>query len=357
MQYAVIMAGGSGARLWPASRKIKPKQFFSFDGDKSMLRVTAERVSEFTGEKNILVVTGSRFVADTLNHIPFINRKQIISEPVAKNTAPCIAAAAAKLFDIDSESVMIVLPSDHHIENTTAFIKTIEKAVEVAEEKKSLVTIGIEPGYPETGFGYIETEKKCTGLEKLQEFSVKSFTEKPDRDTAIKFLKSGRYLWNSGIFVWKTSVIINAFKKYQPLIYEQAKQLVSTGFSEGDLISFYSSCPAVSIDYGIMEKASNIDVIPGDFGWNDIGNWKSIYNLKAGSENENVSMAKKVVFEDSKSSLAFSKSDKLIVFSGVENICLVDTGDAILVLNMDKAQNVKSIVGKLKENDNNNPFL
>lgn len=358
MAYAVIMAGGSGTRLWPASRTDKPKQFFSIDGKKSMLRHTAERISGLTGENNLIVVTGSKFVADTLNHIPFINRQQVISEPIAKNTAPCIAVAAAKLFDADPESVMIVLPADHHIDNAELFRETISRAVKTAEENESLVTIGIKPAYPETGYGYIETEEKSAGSSDHTFFPVKSFSEKPDTETAVKFLKSGRYLWNSGIFVWKTSAIMKAFNKHQPEIYKQALHLIDSGFGESDLIGFYSNCPAVSIDYGILEKADNIEVIPGDFGWSDIGSWKSLYTLKSRAGKKNVAMANNVIFEESSSNLAYSEyNDKLIVFAGVENICLVETGDAVLVLNMDHAQSIKPIVEKLKLDDENDPYL
>lgn len=357
MAYAVIMAGGSGTRLWPASRTDKPKQFFSIDGKKSMLRHTAERISVLTGEENLLIVTGSKFVADTLNHIPFISRDQVIAEPAAKNTAPCIAAAAAKLLDADPDAVMIVLPADHHIEDADSFRNTIQQAVKAAQENDSLITIGIKPAYPETGYGYIETEAESTGGSGTR-YPVKSFTEKPDPETAADFLVSGRYLWNSGMFVWKASAIMNAFKEYQPEIYEQARNLADSGFNESSLISYYSACPSVSIDYGILERAGNIEVIPADFGWSDIGSWKSVFNLKTSGGKKNVAMANNVIFEDSQSNLAYSKSNnKLIVFSGVENICLVETEDAILVLNMDHAQEVKPIVEKLKKDDDNSPYL
>lgn len=358
MVHAVIMAGGSGTRFWPRSRSSKPKQFLNLFGNKTMLRATVDRLSGFISPENVMVVTNESYVDLVQEQLPQSNRDDIIGEPVAKNTAPCVAAAAARLYRKDPESVMVLLPADHLIENPEAFKKVLNSAVETARTENSLVTIGIKPTHPETGYGYIRFDKE--GAFKKGEnrvYSVKNFTEKPDEKTARNFLEAGDYLWNSGMFVWKTSVIIDAFKSYLPEIYQNIEHLLKSKGSKKDIDTFYHACPSVSIDYGIMEKAETVHVVPGEFGWNDVGSWKAVYDLSEKDSDGNVIDDTPVSIQKSKSNLVHSESGKLISLIGMENVAVVETDNAILVLNLDESQRVKDVVEELKNNPQKSKYL
>jgi mannose-1-phosphate guanylyltransferase len=351
MNYAVIMAGGTGTRFWPLSKKRKPKQFLSLFSNKTLLQETVDRLDGFIPQSRAMVITNRDYKEWVSEQIPDIPDEFIIGEPVAKNTAPCIASAAAVLLQHDPDAVMIVMPADHQIQNREALHSVLNAASKTARENDALVTIGIEPGRPETGYGYIrrESNQQFENNERPV-YKVKNFTEKPDEDTAIGFLKSGDYLWNSGIFVWKASTIVQAFQKYLPDLYKHLETLMNSGFASGDMDEFYYSCPSVSIDYGVMEKAGEVFVIPADFDWNDIGSWKAVHELSSKDDLGNASFGAEVITEDAKQTLVHSKSGKLITLVGVSNIALVETDDSILVLNLDKAQDVKNVVDTLKAN-------
>ena len=358
MTYAVIMAGGSGTRFWPKSTKALPKQFLNLFGERTMIQETVERLKGEIEPENVLVVTNDNYVSIVEEQLPNVRKEHIIGEPVAKNTAPCVAAAAAIMNRLDPDSVMVVLPADHQIANEKAFLKILNTAVETAKSENSLVTIGIEPNRPETGYGYICYEKNSE-LNKAGNsvYSVKNFTEKPSREKAEEFLESGNYLWNSGMFIWKTETILNAFKKYLPEISKLTKKLQDSDLSQGDINQFYHACPSISIDYGIMEKAETVHVVPGEFGWNDVGSWTAVHELSDKDEKGNAFGNAKITIVDSSQNLVHTESGKMVSLVGVDNVAVVETDKAILVVNLKKAQGVKEVVEELKSNPELKKFL
>lgn len=358
MIYAVIMAGGSGTRFWPKSTKALPKQFLNLFGEQTMIQETVNRLKGFIDPADVMVVTNSDYVSIVQKQLPTTKTKDIIGEPVAKNTAPCVAAAAALLYKKDPDSVMVVLPADHYITQPENFIKVLNTAVETAKKENSLVTIGIQPNRPETGYGYIRYDSSASsGDNERNVYRVRNFTEKPDEAKAEKFLASGDYLWNSGMFIWKTSVILEAFEKNLPKVYDEAQKLIQSDATKEDVDSFYHSCPSISIDYGIMEKAKTVHVVPGDFGWNDVGSWTAVHELSVKDENGNALGSSPVSVYEAESNLVHSQSGKMIALVGVEDIALVETDNAILVVNLNKAQGVKDIVEDLKNDSEKSQFL
>ena len=349
MTYAVIMAGGTGTRFWPKSTSKHPKQFLKLFGKETMIQQTVSRLAPDIDSENVLVVTNADYISFVKNQLPSVPDHQIIGEPVARNTAPCVAAAAAVLHKTDPDSTMIVLPADHRIENRDRFMKVLEGAKDLAGETESLITIGIRPSRPETGYGYInyDTDKK-NKAGKFFAYSVQNFTEKPDLETAKEFLKSGDYVWNSGMFIWKTSAILKAFEKHLPEIYDLAMELVRSDMDDEDIKKFYRACPSISVDYGIMEKAENVNVIPAEFGWNDVGSWRSVHELSDKDDQHNTLDPEDTVALNSKGNLVQSDSGKQVVLIGVENIAIVETENAIMVLNLDHDQDVKTVVEKFK---------
>lgn len=358
MTYAVIMAGGAGTRFWPKSTKTLPKQFLNLFGEKTMIQETVSRLNGFIAPEQVMVVTNDSYVPIVENQLPSTPKEFIIGEPVAKNTAPCVAAAAALLHKQDPDSVMVVLPADHQIGKPDEFLNVLHAAVETARTEESLVTIGIQPNRPETGYGYIRFDPDPVfSRENKPVYDVRNFTEKPELKKAEEFLKSGEYLWNSGMFIWKTSVILEAFKKYMPEVYSQSNKLMKSDGSTEAINSFYQACPSVSIDYGIMEKAETVHVVPGDFDWNDVGSWTAVHELSSKDENENATGSSPVSVFDSSSNLVHSESGKIIALVGVDNLAVVETDKAILVVNLDKAQGVKKVVEELKNNPDKKEFL
>lgn len=352
------MAGGVGTRFWPKSRKSNPKQFLSLFGETSMIQQTVERLDGFVDGKQVVVVTNQDYTTLVQNQLPSVDPTHIIGEPVARNTAPCIASAAALLNKKDPESVMIVLPADHRIGNPKEFKRVLKTAVETAKSQDSLVTIGIKPNRPETGYGYIH---RSEGAE-VEEFShpvyrVQKFTEKPNIEKATEFFESGDYLWNSGIFIWKTSTILNAFEKHLPEIYSNVETLQKSDFSEQDVRTFYEACPSISIDYGIMEKAEKVHVVPGDFDWNDVGSWTAVHELSDKDSEQNATVKGKALYVNSTGNYVSTNGKKMVAFAGVDNVALVETDDAILVVNLEQAQDVKEIVEELNENEETKKYL
>lgn len=358
MTYAVIMAGGSGTRFWPKSIKRKPKQFLNLFGDKTMIQETVLRLGGVVEPENVLVVTNEDYVPLVNEQLPETKPGDVIGEVVAKNTAPCVAAAAALLHKKNPDSVMVVLPADHNIKDSKEFNRVLMSAVETAKNEHSLVTIGIEPNRPETGYGYIRFDtQKTLEMAGKPVYKVKNFTEKPDSATARQFLKSGDYLWNSGMFIWKTSVIIEAFKNYLPEVYELMEMLMKSEGLKENIDQFYRACPSISIDYGIMEKAETVHVVPGDFGWSDVGSWKAVHELSRKDEKGNVTGDTLVSLQKSSSNLVQLSSGKIVALVGVDNVALVETEDAILVVNLDESQHVKDVVEELKNDPEKAKFL
>ncbi len=361
MVYAVIMAGGSGTRFWPQSTRAFPKQFLNLFGEGTMIQNTANRVREVIPQERILVVTNDDYVDIVKSQLPKVLEENVIGEPVAKNTAPCVAIAAELLYKKDPDAVMVVLPADHHITNAEEFNRILGVAIQKAEGGEYLVTIGIEPDRPETGFGYIHArEESLENVLGKDIYQVKAFKEKPDVKTAEQFLASGDYYWNSGMFVWKAESILNQFKGYLPDMYEGVKQASEELYTEMHNVAineFYHACESISIDYGIMEKAKEVFVVPGEFGWNDVGSWTAVHDLEHKDKNGNAIKAINVVTAGSTDNLVFSNSEKMIALVGLENIAIVETDSAFLVCNLDQAQGVKEIVDQLKAAEDYKRFL
>lgn len=358
MIYAVIMAGGVGARFWPMSRKERPKQFLKLFSQNTLIQQTSKRLEGFIKPEHVMVITNNDYTHFVRDQLPGTNQSYVIGEPVAKNTAPCIASAAAVLMVDDPEAVMVVMPADHEIKDKEALQNVFRAATETAINQESLVTIGIEPNRPETGYGYIRRESdKISDISGYPVYNVRNFTEKPELEKAREFMDSGDYLWNSGIFVWKASTIIDAFKKHLPEMYTHIETLMSSDITQEDLNKFYHSCPSVSIDYGIMEKAEKVHVIPANFDWNDIGSWQAVHELSDKDADQNATSTPDVIFHQSSGNYVHSESGKLITLIGVENLTVVETDDAIMVLNLEKAQEVKNVVNILKDTPKRSGFL
>ena len=358
MIYAVIMAGGLGTRFWPKSTQALPKQFLNLFGKKTMIQETVNRLDGYIPGENVMVVTNDSYVKVVEAQLPQSRKDFIVGEPVARNTAPCVAAAAALLHKKDPGSIMVVLPADHQIGNRPEFLNVLSSAVETARSENSLVTIGIEPNRAETGYGYIRFDTSTQIIKENKEvYSVKNFTEKPDEKRAKKFIESGEYLWNSGMFIWKTEIILEAFKNYQPEIFAETEKLIQSDCSEEDINRFYNACPSISIDYGIMENAETVHVVPGNFDWNDVGSWTAVHELSKKDGNENATGISPISVHDAKSNLVHSESGKLIALVGVDNIAVVETETAILVVNLDKSQGVKNSEEDLKSSPDKQKFL
>jgi len=350
MTYAVIMAGGVGSRFWPKSTKEMPKQFLKLFGDETMIQATVNRLQGFVESDSCMVVTNSGYVEIVKKQLPGLPNEMIIGEKVAKNTAPCVAAAAAILHKKDPESVMAVLPADHHITNPERFRNILKRAAKTALKEECLVTIGINPTHPETGYGYINFDKNNkTDVLGESVYGVKKFTEKPDLEKANRFIESGDYLWNSGMFIWKTSVILDAFRKYLPDVFKLTEKLSASDDIEEGIDQFYQACPSISVDYGIMEKSENVRVVPGEFGWNDVGSWKAVYDLFDKDKNQNAVKAKNVFLKDSKDNLIQCESQKPVSVIGIDNVAVVETEHGILVCSLEKAQDVKKAVEYFRE--------
>lgn len=361
MVYAVIMAGGSGTRFWPKSIKSLPKQFLNLFGDGTMIQNTAKRIEGIIPQERIIVVTNESYVSIVREQLPKVPFENIVGEPVAKNTAPCVAIAAELIRQKDPNAVMVVLPADHHITEPDIFIDILSSAVAKAESGEVLVTIGIQPSRPETGFGYIHSDSSSKeNLEGNTVLPVKAFTEKPNEVVAKQFVESGDYFWNSGMFIWRADTVLKEIAKQLPSMYEELENssVELYGSAHNAAINdFYHACESISIDYGIMEGARSVFVVPGDFGWNDVGSWTAVYDLAEKDSQGNSVQTLNATFAEATNNLVLSNSEKMISVVGLENVAVVETEDAILVCNLDKAQGVKQIVDQLKGSGDYNRFL
>lgn len=359
MIYAVVMAGGSGTRFWPKSVEQKPKQFHRLFGEETLLQATFERLEDFVPRENHLVVTNDQYVTTVREQLPYLGKGRVIAEPVSRNTAPCVAAAAQLLLNNDPEALMLVLPADHFIADQSRFREVLSAAADVANNRRTLVTIGIRPDRPETGYGYIRYDKRGESAEdQLQAVPVENFTEKPDPETARSFLKAGNYLWNSGMFVWRADVILESFRQHQPETYESLKVLRGEGVGQEEVNRFYRDVSSISIDYGIMEHAENVEVLPGEFGWSDVGSWQAVHMLGEKDENGNVvNGGGPFLSVDSSDNLVETENGKLVALVGVDQIAVVETGQTILVCNLSRSQDVRSIVDQLKADSSLSEYL
>ncbi len=349
MNYAVIMAGGSGTRFWPKSTSETPKQFLHLFGEGTMLQNTVERVSDIIPLEQVYVVTNDRYVDTVAQQLQGIPEENIIGECVARNTAPCVAISAAILRDKDPDSVMVVLPADHHITKPGEFRTFLKTAIEKARNEDALVTIGIQPDKPETGYGYIQrSSEEGEEIEGNTVFKVEGFREKPDLKTAETFLESGDFYWNSGMFIWKSANVMKSIRNHLPDMHKVALMAQADGFTKQAIDQFYENADSISIDYGIMEKANNVFVVPGEFGWNDVGSWSAAYDLSEKDELGNNKPANILLTHGSNNNYLSLDTDKMVALVGVENLAVVETDSAILICDLSKAQDVKKIVEQLK---------
>jgi mannose-1-phosphate guanylyltransferase len=348
--YVAIMAGGIGSRFWPMSRTNYPKQFLDILGTgKTLIQQTFERYSKVVPAENIYVVTSNEYAILVKKQLPEIAEENILSEPYRKNTAPCIAYISFKLISKDPKACMVAAPSDHLVLETDEFVKTTHNALNFVDHLNALVTLGIKPNYPNTGYGYIQhdTREAAPGI-----FRVKTFTEKPNLELAKTFIASGDFLWNAGIFFWKVKNILTAFEKYLPEMYEvfaAEKDKFNSPEEAAVLNNIYPQCSNISIDFGIMEKADNVYVIPASFGWSDLGTWKSAWENIEKDSLENAVAGKKVVVIDSTKCMVHVPDTKLVVLQGLENFIVVDTKDVLLICKKEKEQEIKDYVAEVKK--------
>ncbi|MES1215160.1 MAG: mannose-1-phosphate guanylyltransferase [Bacteroidota bacterium] len=350
--YVAIMAGGIGSRFWPMSRTNFPKQFLDILGTgKTLIQQTYDRYCKLVLKENIYIITAKEYVDIVKKQLPEVAEENILAEPSRKNTAPCIAYISFKLLEKDPKAVIIAAPSDNIITESDEFIKTARKALGFVDHENALVTIGIKPAYPNTGYGYIQYDsvEPSAGI-----FRVKTFTEKPNLELAEKFVSSGEFLWNAGIFTWQVKNILSAIEKYLPEIYEvfaAEKDKFNTPEESAAIEQIYPQCTSISIDFGVMEKADNVFVIPAAFGWSDLGTWNSAWENMEKNEHGNASAGKKIMLVDVNNSMVhISDNSKLVLLQGLDDFIVVDTKDVLLICKKDKEQSIKDYVAEIKRN-------
>ena len=345
-RYCVIMAGGVGSRFWPLSQKNKPKQFIDIlSTGKSMLRETYERALDIVESENILILTNESYKDMVLEHIPELDESQVLCEPLKRNTAPCIAYAAHRIYAKDQTAIMFVAPADHHISNRVAFKNVVNNCFEMSEFRNILMTIGIRPSRPETGYGYIQINNKDTD----DVYRVKTFTEKPDLEMAKVFLDSGDFLWNSGMFVWSCRAILDAFEKYAPhmnVLFREGQELYNTPKEQEFINKIFPECESISIDYCIMEKAKNVYVYAANFTWSDIGTWGSLYEHSDKDKNNNAISSKDTKMFNSKNCIIKTQEGKTIVIDGLEDYIVVESKDGLLICPMSNEQKIRQYISE-----------
>ena len=349
--FALILAGGTGTRLWPRSRTATPKQLLALtNSGETMVQATVNRVLPIVPVDHIFFATNQIYGPLIKAQIPEIPRRNIIEEPSGKNTAPCIGLAAVHMQQLDPKAVMASLHADHFIADEEGFRQALLAAEQVAQQGY-LVTLGITPDKPETGYGYIQRGSELGHYNEHPVYEVANFLEKPDLATAEKFVNSGEYYWNSGIFIWQISTLMEAFREYMPEFYQQLGQIeqaLQSQDSETIIRSIWENIGSQSIDVGIMEKAEKVAVVPVDIGWNDVGSWAAIYEINPSDAHDNVVLNAKHVAIETRASL-IQGNGRLIVTIGLEDIIIIDSDDALLVCARDKAQDIKKVVEWLKE--------
>jgi len=344
---ALIMAGGRGERFWPRSRKNLPKQFLSLTDDgRTMIQLTVERILPLVDMEDIYIATNKDYFSLVTEQLPGVPTENILCEPVGRNTAPCIALGVAHISKKYEDAIMMVLPSDHLIKYSSMYQTTLCDACNVAERGDNLVTVGIAPDYPETGYGYIKfVNEICDG----RAFKVDKFVEKPSLELAKEYVNSDEYLWNSGIFLWKLSTILQKFERFMPDTYEgmlTIRDAIRTSAQEEVLEKIFPSFPSISIDYGIMEKSENIYTVPGTFGWDDVGSWLALERIQKSNEYGNI-VSGNIVTIDTKNCI-IQGDKKLITTVGLEDLIIVDTDDATLICEKDSTADIKKVLENLK---------
>lgn len=342
--YAVIMAGGIGTRFWPVSTSKKPKQFHDILGTgTTLLQKTFQRLEKLILPENICIATSQKYSQQVLEQLKKIKNSQLFLEPVMRNTAPCILATALKIYAKNPDALLLVLPSDHWIENTSLFLESVQKSFDFCKQKDVLMTLGIQPKNPNTGYGYIEYDF----LEKQHIKPVIKFREKPDKKTAEKFIKQGNFLWNAGIFVWSAKSIIEAFKNHLPEMYavfSKGKAFWNTEKESHFLAEKFPLADNISIDFGILEKAKNIQILPVDFDWCDLGTWDSLYEKKEKDLQKNMSIGGAVFFKDSQGNIVKTQSHKKVILQGLKDFIVVEKEGVLMICPRSEDQNMKQTI-------------
>ena len=347
--YVAIMAGGIGSRFWPKSRYQFPKQFLDILGvGKTLLQSTYDRFLKICPQENIYILTNENYRPIVQEQLSGINNANILGEPMRKNTAPCVAYFSHKIYATDPDANMIVSPADHLVMHEDKFVDVMKKAIEFADSHDALITLGIRPTKPNTGYGYIQyiEESEQNGM-----YKVKTFTEKPSLKIAKTFIKSGDFLWNSGIFIWNLKTIQEAFKQNLPEIYDifgDGKKFYNTENEPAFVNKAFSMCSNISIDYGIMEKADNVYVMPANFGWSDLGTWASLYENYEKDYLSNAVSGKNVIIHDAADCMVMAPDNKLVILQGLKDFIIVDTEDVLLIFHKSQEQEIKQIVSEVK---------
>ena len=351
--FCVIMAGGIGSRFWPYSRTKQPKQFLDILGiGKTLLQQTFDRFTTLIPAENIFIVSNREYKELIEKQLPDIPHENILLEPMRRNTAPCIDYANFRILQKNPNAKIVVAPSDHLILNQEGFLNCVKEGLEFVGKNDALLTLGIPPSRPETGYGYIQAvQRTVKGYEHLHLNKVKTFTEKPDLEMAKVFLNSGEFYWNAGIFFWSLNTIMESFEKFLPEVHALFAEGMDTYRTEKEndfIASAYSSCRNISIDYGIMEKADNVFVLISDFGWSDLGTWGSLYDQLDKDKNENSATGKNVFLYDTSGSIVKVPDDKLVVLQGLKDYIVVQTDQVLLVCKLEDEQKIKQFVTDIK---------
>lgn len=345
---ALIMAGGRGERFWPKSRTNLPKQFLSLTDDgKTMIQLTVERILPIINMEDIYIATNEKYKTLVQTQLPLLPAENILCEPAGRNTAPCIGLGAVYMQKKYEDATMIVLPSDHLIKNEEMFTDTLIKASDIACSGDNLVTLGITPNYPETGYGYI---KYSASLPFKHGYRVEKFVEKPNLELAQQYLSSGDYLWNSGMFIWNVSVILKQMKQFIPETYENLMRIqcsIGTNEEADTLKDSFSKCKSESIDYAIMEHSSDIYTVPGNFGWDDVGSWLALERHKTSDSMHNIKTENVITLDTS--NCIIEGNNRLIAAIGLDNLIIVDTDDSILICSKDKCNQIKELIGQISK--------
>ena len=347
-RYCIIMAGGIGSRFWPVSRTNRPKQFLDFFGTgHTLLQLTYDRFRKIIPPENIFIVTNEQYEGLVKQQIPDADDKHILLEPQRRNTAPCIAWATYRIQSIDPEANIVVTPSDHLILKEEACAECIDKGLEFVEKFPALLTLGVKPNRPETGYGYIQIGDESNG----DINTVKTFTEKPNQELAEVFVESGEFFWNSGIFIWNVQTIIKAFQRYLPEVsarFESGIGKFNTSEEKEFIQENFPACQNISIDFGLMEKASNVFVLCADFGWADVGTWGSLYDISSKDKNGNVNQEGKSLIYESDNNIIAVPKDKLVVIEGLKNYIVADSDNVLLICRKDEEERIRQIVNDAK---------
>lgn len=347
--YAILMAGGVGSRFWPVSTQDFPKQFHDMLGTgDTLIQKTFNRLATLIPKENIFILTNERYNDLVFEQLPEVTKRQVVLEPAMRNTAPCILYASLKIQKENKDAVMLVAPSDHWIEDEKAFADNVQQSFNFCESNDALMTLGITPTFPNTGYGYIEYDKTSNDAIK----SVNQFREKPDYETAKGFISQGNFLWNAGIFMWSVKSVVEAFKNNQPelfQLFEKGIATYNTDFEDDFIRDNYGKAENISVDYAIMEKSKNVFVLPATFDWNDLGTWGSLYDKLDKDENNNAVVNARTLTEDASGNMIRTKADKVVVLDGLQDYIIVDKDEVLLIFPKTKEQDIKKVLQKVKD--------